>query len=166
MRYKTSLLRCLGVDPGIANTGVCVVSRLRRGYCLVASELIKTSRETGAADRLFCIYRAVARLISENRVDVVAVERVFHNKNISSSITTGMVIGAVSVAALHHGTTVIELTPQQVKRASGLGGSAKKAAVQKVMCRLLKAKHLNPHVSDAAACAIAGLLNLTEWQKC
>ncbi len=56
------------------------------------------------------------------------------------------------------GREVSELTPQQVKACSVLGGSASKESVQKMMCQLFGRERLNPHVADAAACAVGGLL--------
>ena len=62
------------------------------------------------------------------------------------------------VAAASMGIPVVEVTPQQVKCATGLGGLCDKKTVVKMMDRLLKRGDLNNHIADAAACAIAGSL--------
>lgn len=62
------------------------------------------------------------------------------------------------VAAASMGIPVVEVTPQQVKCATGWGGQCDKKPVVKMMARLLKRGDLNNHIADTAACAIAGSL--------
>ena len=59
------------------------------------------------AQRLRKIYDA------EHTIDGAAIERVYHNKNVSSSIKTGKAIGAALCAIGVHEKTAIEVTPQQ-----------------------------------------------------
>ena len=159
MAGKTQAPRCLGVDPGIAHCGWGVVVRSGSGYQLVAADLLRTDRSAAFGDRLLCIYQGLCEVVATHAPDGIAIERVYHNRNVSSSLSTGAVIGIVHLIAAQFGRgRVIEFTPQQVKAASGLGGRADKKAVQRMMCRLLGVPRLNPHVSDAAACAIAGSL--------
>ena len=85
-------------------------------------------------------------------------ERVFHNKNISSSLTTGAVIGLVHLIGHHHGLPIHEFTPQQVKKASGLGATINKDTVKLVASRLFGSPIKSHHEADAALCALAGCL--------
>ena len=149
---------CLGVDPGISATGIAVVSRSVSKYEMMASELVKSTPAVPKSERLLGIYEAVFFLLQNHDCDLVAIEKCFHNKNVSSSQSTGAVIGVATVAAAMMGVPVLEVTPQQVKAASGLSGKADKTSVVKMMSRLLNQKRLNHHVADAAACAIFGLL--------
>lgn len=147
----------LGVDPGIANTGLAIVKRAGAGnYELVTARLVKTEPNTSESDRLLKIYQSVDGLLNEFHVDLCCIERIYHNRNVSSSISTAKATGAIMIAVARCGIPILEITPQQVKCASGLGARASKADVQKMMGRLLKRKKLNNHVADAAACAIAG----------
>ena len=149
----------LGVDPGIANTGLAVVSRSLSGYQLLASQWVKSTPKAPKAERLLGIYEAVSALLDTHACALVSIEKCFHNKNVSSSQSTGAVIGAVMCTAASLGVPVVEITPQQVKASTGMGGRCDKKMVVKMMSRLLKQKTLNPHVADAAACAIAGALH-------
>lgn len=158
MRYTTKNKRCLGIDPGIANTGYAVVQKGKSGYNLVAEGLITTDSKTPTGERLLRIYQTLSENIASDRPDIIAVEKCFHNKNIKSSMTTGAVIGVVQLIAAQYGCAVMEFTPQQVKMASGLGGSADKKGVQRMMCQMFQKRQLNNHSADAAACAIAGIL--------
>lgn len=156
--YKTKSVRCLGIDPGIANTGWAVVGKSSRGYRLLSDGLIQTDASESTGSRLLKIYQSLSEIVATQTPDVIAVERCYHNRNISSSQSTGAVIGIVHLIAAQFGTDATEFTPQQVKCASGLGGCADKKSVQKMMCKIFKRDTLNPHVADASACAIAGLL--------
>ena len=148
----------LGVDPGIANTRLSVVCR-SASYELLLSELVKSTPEMPKAERLLKIYKAVCRLIDLYQCDLVSIEKCFHNQNVSSSQSTGAVIGAVMIAAGREGIPVVEVTPQEVKSATGLGGKVDKKTVVKMMGKLLNQKKaLSVHVADAAAVAIAGIL--------
>ena len=159
MKYKTNSKLCLGIDPGIAHTGWAVVVRSARGYSLIADGLIQTQSKASTDDRLLAIYKSISEVVATNLPDRIAIERCFHNKNVSSSMTTGAVIGVVQLVGAQIGIEVSEYTPQQVKACSGLGGRADKKSVEKMMCKLLGRKRLNPHVADAAATGIAGLLH-------
>ena len=158
MQYQTKNKRVLGIDPGIANTGWAVVVKSARGYRLVADGLIQTDASEPTGERLLTLYKAISEAVATQNPDVIAVERCYHNKNISSSMKTGAVIGVVHLIAAQCGREVIEFTPQQVKASSGLGGGADKKAVEKMMCKIFRRESLNNHVADAVACAIGGIL--------
>ena len=104
---------CLGVDPGIANTGLAIVVRTPSDYKLVALRCVTSRADEPEAQRLRKIYDAVDALLAEHTIDGAAIERVYHNKNVSSSIKTGKAIGAALCAIGVHEKTAIEVTPQQ-----------------------------------------------------
>ena len=149
----------IGVDPGIANTGLAVIEKSVSEYLLLHSELVKSTPKTPQSERLLIIFEACFTLLRDFECDLVSIEKCFHNKNVSSSQSTGAVIGVVMCAAAMKHVPVVEITPQSVKAATGLGTKCGKEAIVKMMSRLLKQETLNPHVADAAACAIAGCLS-------
>ncbi len=51
-------------------------------------------------------------LVQYVSISVIAIENVFFNQNVSSAISTGQVIGAVSVASAKHLVKVVSITPQ------------------------------------------------------
>ena len=67
-------------------------------------------------------------------------------------------VGAVVCAAAQNYIPVIELTPQQVKRASGLGTKIDKNTVKAIASRLFGSTITSHHEADAALCALAGCL--------
>lgn len=152
--------RVLGVDPGIANTGLGVVESNGAKYRLLDSVLVRTAAAEDEAVRCLKIYEAVDTLLTEFDVEAVAIEKVYHNKNISSSIKTGKAIGAVLVAAATHDKQVFQLTPQEIKASSGFGGTANKKEVIQSASRLFGTKITSHHLADACFCGIAGLLQV------
>ena len=156
--YQRKSLRCLGVDPGIANTGLAIVVRTPSDYKLVALRCVTSRADEPEAQRLRKIYDAVDALLAEHTIDGAAIERVYHNKNVSSSIKTGKAIGAVLCATGQHDIPVIELTPQQVKCASGLSSKANKANLIRAARRLFGKQITTHHEADAVFCAVAGIL--------
>ena len=149
----------LGIDPGIANTGLAIVEMKNGRYELVKARSVRSTPKEIQTERLLKIYNQVVGILTEFDVEAVAIEKVFHNQNVSSSITTGKAIGAAMLGAAAHGKKVLELTPQQIKRASGLSlGEADKSNLTKMASRIFRAKITNHHIADAAFCALAGIL--------
>lgn len=159
-------MKILGIDPGIKHTGLGVVESTNGNYALRESRLIRTDASTPEVERLITIYEGVFEILDEygdmgvfSELEAVAIERVFHNENVSSSISTGKAIGACMVAIGQFHLPVIALTPQQIKKASGLTMKhADKDNLKKMASRIFKEKITNHHIADAAFCALAGLL--------
>ena len=131
-------MQILGVDPGIANAAFAVVAHAKQKYELRSSQLIKTPPSDGCGKRLDEIHDALCRTLDRHDVNAIAIEEVYHNRNISSSISTGKVIGLCELAAHHYDLPVIYLTPQAVKRASGLGPKADKEDMIIMASRIFK----------------------------
>ena len=147
-----------GIDPGIANTGLGVVAFEKHGYTLKKTQLVKSTPKPPESIRLLKIYEAVYEILDELNIDAVAIEKVFHNRNVSSSISTGKVIGAALTAAAQHEIPVIELTPQAVKKVSGLSTKANKGNLIRAASCIFKTDIESHHEADACLCALAGIL--------
>lgn len=160
MEYNTNAVRCLGIDPGIAHTGGSVVSRKKSGgFQHLASGVIRTEPSACEAVRYATIYNAVNALIGEHTPDVLSIESVYFNKNVSSCLSTASVIGVIRLAAELSQLPSILVTPQQVKAAVCGVGRASKAQVQKMVAKVLRVDIKNAHAADAAAVAMAGVLH-------
>ena len=148
----------LGIDPGIANTGLSIVKANAVGYWLIAAETIKTKARDETGKRLALIHDAIHATLDTWKIDAIAMERVFHNRNITSSLTTGAVLGLVHLIGHHHGLPIHEFTPQQVKKASGLGATINKDTAKAIASRLFGTPITSHHEADAALCALCGCL--------
>ena len=150
--------KILSIDPGIANTGIAIVQRKAQAYKLIKTRLVQTKPTEAEPARLLQIYNTVKEALETEDITAVAIEKVFHNRNITSSITTGKVIGILSLAAAQHNLPVIFLTPQQIKACSGVGTQAGKKDMLRMASRIFKTPLKNHHQADAALTGLAGLL--------
>ena len=160
MPYKTKSVRCLGIDPGLANCGWSVVSRKKSGgFVHLASGVIRTESSACDAVRYATIYNAVNDLIFQHTPDILSIESVYFNKNVSSCLSTASVIGVILLASHLTELPSLQVRPQSVKAAVCGVGRASKTQVQKMVSKLLGVDISNGHACDAAAAAIAGLLH-------
>jgi crossover junction endodeoxyribonuclease RuvC len=143
----------LGVDPGLAVTGYGVIDDSGARPRAVAAGVIRTSSEAEVADRLVELRSDLAAIIGEHHPDVVAVEQVFTNRNLKTSISVGRASGVVLLAAAEAGLAVHEYTPSAIKAAvTGFGGAPKDQVTAVINMRL----GVRPAVADAAdALAVA-----------
>ena len=149
----------LGVDPGIANTGLAIVKANGTGYSLITAETIKTKACDDTGKRLSIIHDEINDTLDAQGITGIAIERVFHNKNITSSLTTGAVIGLVHLIAHQRDIPIHLFTPQQVKKASGLSNKANKDNLIRAASGIFKTQIKSHHTAkDAALCALAGIL--------
>lgn len=165
--YQTKTRTAIGIDPGLANTGVSIVGRTARtgDFRLLSSGCIQTDTKATQAVRLLNIYEDVRQRIHNHTPNLVVIDKVYFNKNVSSAITTGGVIGVCLLAAEQAGIESLLLTPQQAKAAATGTGQASKTATKRVLSHLLGVDIQNHHEADAAALAIAGLLQPHKTQK-
>lgn len=75
------MLTCIGVDPGIANTGVACVYNDGSRYHLLESVWMRTKASESGGSRLSRIEAAFAGVLTNYPVDCIAIERVSHNRN-------------------------------------------------------------------------------------
>jgi crossover junction endodeoxyribonuclease RuvC len=144
-----------GIDPGSERTGYgCVESDGRRHRLIVCGSLSAPAR-TPFPGRLQAIHEGLAALLAEHRPTCVAIENIFHAKNIRSALRLGHARGVALLAASTAGVSIVEYTPAEIKRAVVGFGRAEKHQVGH-MVKLLLALDAAPASHDAAdALAIA-----------
>ena len=148
----------LGVDPGISNTGWSIVKRNGSGYQHIDSGMILTHAHAPIGKRLDTHYTMIRELLTEHSPDIVSIEAIFFNRNISSCLSTASVIAIVELAAQQAGISTLQVKPQTVKAAVTGNGTASKSDVMAFVNRLLNTEMTRDHEADATATAIAGLL--------
>ena len=145
----------LGIDPGTALTGYGVVERIGPRVRAVDYGCIRTPADRPLAERLLEIRAAISDLIATHEPSLVAVERLFFNRNVQTAFAVGQARGAILLTAAEHGLPVFEFTPNEVKMAVTGYGRAPKEQVQRMVQIVLGLPEL-PHPDDAAdALAIA-----------
>ncbi|MBI3649309.1 MAG: crossover junction endodeoxyribonuclease RuvC [Actinobacteria bacterium] len=149
----------LGVDPGVAKTGLAVLERRDRGAVLAWSGPVVTPPGLAESDRLRAIAEAVRSAIAEHRPAVVALERVAFNRNTVSALQVARATGAVMVAASQAGLRVEEYAPSEVKSTVTGMGNADKRQVRDALVRVhgLREVPEQPDAADAVAVALCHL---------
>ena len=146
----------LGIDPGTANTGYGVVTRVRGRLAALDGGVIATSPAMSMERRLAAIHARVTELLDEHDPDAVALEDLYFGANTSSALAVGHARGVVMCAAGLRGIDCAGYTPQQVKAAVCGTGRAPKDQVQRMVqtLLLLPAPPKPDHAADALAVAI------------
>ncbi|MCW3490802.1 crossover junction endodeoxyribonuclease RuvC [Dethiobacter alkaliphilus] len=148
-------MRIIGIDPGIATTGYGIVDS--DGHRSVAIEYgcVLTDKDLPGPQRLQCIYRELSAVVSRFEPQVMAVEKLFFNKNINSAMQVGEARGVAILTGMHAGLDIFEYTPLQVKQSVVGFGRAEKKQVQQMVKVLLNLTKI-PRPDDAAdALAVA-----------
>ncbi|MFN2452424.1 MAG: crossover junction endodeoxyribonuclease RuvC [Candidatus Dormibacteria bacterium] len=145
----------LGVDPGLARTGVAVVSGRPGSLQLVEAVCIETRPGRPDAARLLAVFEALDALVLRLRPEVAAVEKLFFATNRRSAMRVSEARGAALCAIARHGVTVAEYTPLQVKEAVAGWGAAEKRQVGRMVAALLGENGIAGPDDVADACAVA-----------
>lgn len=143
-------MRVMGVDPGLTRCGLSVVES-GRGRQIVALDVdvVRTASQTPLPGRLLTISDTVEHWLDTHQPDVIAVERVFSQQNVSTVMGTAQAGGVIALAAAKRGLDVHFHTPSEVKAAVTGNGGAGKAQVTAMVTKIL-ALQKQPTPADAA----------------
>lgn len=149
-------MRVLGVDPGLTRCGIGVVDSIGgRRARLVSVGVARSAPDQSVDVRLLRISDQLELWMDTHLPDVVAVERVFAQNNVSTVMGTAQVAGIAMLAAARRNIPVALHTPSEIKAAVTGYGRAEKTQVQKMVTNILGLTEI-PKPADAAdALAIA-----------
>jgi crossover junction endodeoxyribonuclease RuvC len=143
---------CLGIDPGTAVTGYGVVRCATPGggsLSLVECGVIRTRTRDDLPARLTEIFDGIRELIARHNPVMVAVEDVFYQKNVRTTLALGHARGVILLAAQQAALQIHEFAPADIKKAIVGNGAATKEQVQFMLTQLLRLKSA-PEPSDAS----------------
>jgi crossover junction endodeoxyribonuclease RuvC len=148
-------VRVFGIDPGSVRTGYGCIETDGRRHSLIVCGAIAPPAGAVLPDRLHDIHARLCQLIARHRPDCVAIENVFHAKNVKSALVLGHARGVAVLAAVQAGLPIVEYTPAAIKASVVGHGRADKHQVQQ-MVKLLLGLAAAPAPHDAAdALAVA-----------
>lgn len=153
-------IKVIGIDPGLAATGVGVVIGQGLHVDDYAYGVVRTDAKTSTGQRLEKIYSRLRTLFEDEMPDVIVVEDVFSlDKYPQSGILLGKVCGAIILAAQHVQVDVKEIAVREAKQILTGNGNASKVQLEKAVRRTLGcAEPIRPyHASDALGLALIGL---------
>jgi crossover junction endodeoxyribonuclease RuvC len=156
-------VKIFGIDPGSQRTGYGCVQRIGGRHTLVACGSLSGPADATFPDKLNAIHEGLVDLLGRHRPDCVAIEDVFHARNIRSALKLGHARGVALLAAAGAGVPVVEYAPAAIKRAVVGYGRAEKQQVQQMVKLLLGLDEApSPHdVADALAVALCHLQTST-----
>src|SRR5689334_2143193 len=147
----------MGVDPGLTRCGLSVIEGGQgRQVTALDVDVVRTPSGDPLHHRLLAISNAVEYWMDTHRPDVIAIERVFSQQNVSTVMGTAQAGGVIALAAARRGIDVHFHTPSEVKAAVTGTGAAGKAQVTAMVTKILglQAKPAPADAADALALAI------------
>ncbi|WP_258933107.1 crossover junction endodeoxyribonuclease RuvC [Nesterenkonia pannonica] len=144
------------MDPGLTRCGFAVIEMApNRSGSSVHVQVTSTKPDEDLARRILSIQRAAEKLLDSFAPDVVAVERVFASSNAPTAMATAQAVGVIIAAAAARDIPVAWHTPSEVKAAVTDDGTAGKAAVARMVQRILRLPTLPTPVDATDAYAVA-----------
>ena len=153
-------VKVLGVDPGLAATGIGLVRGCGLRVDGFAYGTIRTSARQPLALRLEIIYQKLCSLLDEEVPDLMVVEEVFSLERYpKSGLTLGKVTGVIQLVGQQRGLALCQVAVREAKRVLTGNGNAGKAQLEGAVRRALGAAQvIRPdHASDALGLALVGL---------
>ncbi len=161
-------MKVLGVDPGTAVLGYGIVEGAPgRPGRLVECGVIRTRPREPLALRLRVLYEGLTEVIAHHQPDVMAVETVFYQKNVKTTVTLGHARGVILLTAALGGIETFEYSPATVKKTIVGRGGALKPQVGFMVAKLLQLRSA-PAPADAAdgvAVALTHLLRAADPRR-
>jgi len=151
-------MRILGIDPALTITGYGVIDSNQRNLSLIEAGIIKTSATQLIHRRLERIYRAVLKLISDTKPEVMVLEKLYaHYRHPTTAYILGEARGVICLASAEKNIALVEYAATRIKKAIIGQGLAPKYQVQRMVSKILNLQELPRYtdVTDALALAIA-----------
>lgn len=148
--------RILGIDPGTAITGYCVINCDKNEMFLESMGIIDLTKKKETFDKLAELEKHFSHILQHYLPDEVAFEAPFYGKNVQSMLKLGRAQGLCMGLTLQKKIPVFEYSPKRVKQAITGNGNASKDQVAAMVKNLLKLQSLPSKfdATDAAAIAI------------
>ena len=149
-------MRIIGIDPGLAIVGFGIIDKIGSRLTPKQYGCIKTEAHTKEPLRLKQIYDAVTTLLKQYQPEVMGIEKLYFNRNVTTAFSVGQARGVILLAAEEAGIPVYEYTPLQVKQAIVGYGQAEKKQIQEMVRIFLSLREIPKpdDVADALAVAV------------
>ncbi|HEX5797190.1 MAG TPA: crossover junction endodeoxyribonuclease RuvC [Candidatus Saccharimonadales bacterium] len=149
-------MRVLGIDPGTGIVGFGVIESGSIKLKMLDAGVIRTPASEPDSKRLKIIADGLDEIIKHNKPDVMAVEKLFFARNVTTAMSVAQARGVVLLLGEQNNLPVFEYTPLQIKQAVTGYGKADKLQVQEMVRTILKLKNIPKpdDCADALACAI------------
>ena len=146
----TTQFRIIGIDPGLATTGVSILDVKGSKYMPIYSSCIITSKNDMMSVRLKYIFNDLSHLINKFEPDCLAIEELFFSSNAKTAISVGHARGVLMLAGSINNLKIYEYTPLEIKQAVvGYGRATKKQVKYMLKIILNTGDDFFPNKDDA-----------------
>ena len=146
-------MKILGIDPGIGICGFGLIETSGRANAKALDYgAVTTVVDAPLPSRLKELYDSLVEVFKETKPDLVAVEKLFFSKNITTGIAVAEARGIVLLVAEQNGLPVYEYSPNEIKKTLTGYGSADKAQMEEIRWAIASAS-LALCAADAALLA-------------
>jgi crossover junction endodeoxyribonuclease RuvC len=144
-------LKILGIDPGLSQTGIAILSREKKSTKL-SWETFKHKTSNG---RLYRYFESLSELINDEKPDRIVIENIFKGPNTQTLIKIAELRGVYLLLAQMKKLPVLEFTPREIKQSVTGSGASSKEQVRYMVKKILGIEEEIPlDVSDAFAAII------------
>lgn len=149
------MVRIIGIDPGLRNTGWGVIAQEGSTLSYVADGSLHSDADAGLAERLLQIHSQLLVVLRDFAPDEAAIEETFVNKDARATLKLGQARGVALLAPASLSIPVSEYAPNVIKKSVVGAGHAEKDQVKHMVKLLLpKAAMKTADSTDALAIAI------------
>ena len=117
---------------------------------------VTTKVDAPMSERLLELYESLTQVFKETKPEVVAIEKLFFSKNITTGIAVAEARGVILLVAEQYGAKVREYTPNEIKKSLTGYGSATKTQMEE-MVRVHLGLDVKPKPDDAADALAAAI---------
>ena len=143
-------MRILGIDPGIGICGFGLIETTTRANAHALDFGAVTTRvDAPMPERLKELYESLQLVFNETHPELVAIEKLFFSKNITTGIAVAEARGVIMLVAAQHDVQIREYTPNEIKLTLAGYGAAPKSQMQE-MVRLHLGLEKKPKPDDTA----------------
>lgn len=142
-------MRILGIDPGTGIVGFGIIDLIKGNTTFIDAGVITTPAHQADSDRLITIYNDLEDIINQQKPDVMAVEKLFFIRNITTAMSVSQARGVILLLGRQKDLKLYEYTPLQIKQAVTGYGKASKNQIQEMVKAILNLSNL-PKPDDAA----------------
>jgi len=148
------MVRIIGIDPGLRNTGWGVIECEGSRLSYIADGSVHSDADKPLAERLLQLHNRLLAVLREFSPDEAAIEETFVNMDARATLKLGQARGAVMLVPAMLGIAVAEYAPNVIKKSVVGAGHAEKSQVQH-MVKLLLPRALMKTTDSTDALAIA-----------
>ena len=152
-----TIMRILGIDPGLQLTGYGVVDYHFRKSKLIDAGVIRLNAKSTIPERLVELEYELEEIFQEHSPEVCAVEQLYaHYKHPRTAILMGHARGVILLVAQRHKAQIEQFAANRIKQSVGGYGHAGKATMQRAIQAVFNLKKVPepPDVADALAVAL------------